>query len=228
MTGRMQGKAMDYIPVNEVILSVSDKSGLEDFVPGLVEANPDVRLLSTGGTFGRIKEILGSDYRKNLMEIAEFTGFPEMPGGLVKTLHPKVHAGILGERDNPHHGAYIEHILDSGVYIDMVVVNLYPFSETIKKKGKDFEDARSNIDIGGPTMIRAAAKNFQSCAVVCDPSDYGSILKGLRDNEGMTSFDQRFKLAIKGFDMTDKYDAAIKEYLSKQDPQDVRELYEFY
>jgi len=127
----MKGEVNDLIPVKNVIVSVFDKTGLEQLVPGLIEANRDTRFLSTGGTFSRIKDILGASYRDHLIEIAEYTEFPEMDGGLVKTLHPKIHAGLLGERNNPKHQRYLAEELSGGVYIDMAVVNLYPFENVV-------------------------------------------------------------------------------------------------
>jgi phosphoribosylaminoimidazolecarboxamide formyltransferase/IMP cyclohydrolase len=192
-------------------LSVFDKTGLETFVPGLAEACPGVRFLSTGGTYKRLKE-LGI---AGLSEVAEYTGFPEMEGGLVKTLHPKVHAGILGERNNPAHQEYLQSMQD-GRFIDMVVVNLYPFEQAIAKPGATFEDARGNIDIGGPTMVRGAAKNFPSCAVLTDPKEYDATLRHIRENGGCTTLDHRFWLAPLAFDHTATYEAAIARFMAKQ------------
>ena len=185
----MKGEVQDLIRVENVIVSVFDKTGLDEFVPGLLKMNPDVRFLSTGGTYKKMKEILGNSYDYNLMEVAEYTKFPEMEGGLVKTLHPKIHAGLLGERNNQEHQRYLKEELNGGVYIDMVLVNLYPFQQVINSPDVNFEKARGNIDIGGPTMIRAAAKNFPSSAVVCDPKDYPEVLQHMVSNNGSTSFD---------------------------------------
>jgi phosphoribosylaminoimidazolecarboxamide formyltransferase / IMP cyclohydrolase len=225
----MRGEVNDLIPVKNVIVSVFDKTGLEQLVPSLIEVNKDVRLLSTGGTFGRIRDILGDSYEDHLVEIAAYTEFPEMEGGLVKTLHPKIHAGLLGERNNPEHQRYLAEKLNGGVYIDMVVVNLYPFEKVIGSPNVNFEKARGNVDIGGPTMIRAAAKNFPSCAVVCDPIDYQPVLEHIRENNGSTSFNQRFQLASKVFDMTARYDKSIADYFDSHTvkQQEVRSLYTF-
>jgi len=224
----MEGKVDNLIPVRNVIISVFDKTGLEQLVPGLIEANSDVRLLSTGGTFDGIKEILGESYEKNLIEIAEYTDFPEMEGGLVKTLHPKIYAGILGERNNPKHQRYLTKDLDEAFYIDLVVVNLYPFEKVICKPGITFEEARGNIDIGGPTLIRAAAKNSLGCAVVCDPYDYEYLLRHIEKNQGSTSVNYRAHLMGKIFETTGRYDLAIAEYLRENTPTNEFEaLYEF-
>jgi phosphoribosylaminoimidazolecarboxamide formyltransferase/IMP cyclohydrolase len=150
------------------------------------------------------------------MEVAEYTGFPEMQRGLVKTLHPKIHAGILGERNNPEHQRYLAEEMNGGVYIDMVVVNLYPFEETIAKPDSTFETARGNIDIGGPTMIRGAAKNFPSCAVVCEPGDYEKVMREIEENNGCTTFEQRLGLAQKVFDATARYDRFIAEFMKSR------------
>jgi len=212
----MKGQVEDKIPVKNVLVSVFDKSGLEYFIPGLLKANPDVRFMSTGGTYGRLKEILGDAAGEHLMEVAEYTEFPEMEGGLVKTLHPKIHAGLLGERGNPEHRRYLAEELNGGVYIDMVVVNLYPFEQVIAKEGTTFETARGNIDIGGPTMIRAGAKNFPSCAVVCDPRDYEYVMREIEENNGCTTFELRLGLAQGVFDATATYDRAIAEHMKSR------------
>ena len=224
----IKGTVKDKIPVRNVLLSVFDKSGLETFVPGLIETCPDVMFMSTGGTYKKLTEMFAaSGQTERLMEVAQYTGFPEMEGGLVKTLHPKIHAGILGERNNPAHQDYLQNTLNGGVYIDMVVVNLYPFNKVIADPAVTFEKARGNIDIGGPTMIRAAAKNFPSCAVICDPIDYSAVLGELRANEGRTSFDTRFALAQKVFSTMGKYDSSISDFWSKQVAVDARKCYKF-
>ena len=222
----LEGGIMDLIPVQNVLVSVYDKTGLEDFVLGLKKINPRVRFLSTGGTFGKIKDLLGEGHEGNLVEVSKYTDFPEMSGGLVKTLHPKIHAGLLGERNNPEHQRYLRETLGNGVFIDMVVVNLYPFQDIIKQNAT-FETARGNIDIGGPTMIRAGAKNFPSCAVVCNPGDYEGILNHVLLNRGATSFDKRFKLARKVFELTAAYDKAIADYFCGSDQLVIRRSYEF-
>ena len=226
----MKGIVEDLIPVRNVLVSVFDKTGLEGFVPGLMQINPKVRFLSTGGTYKKIRELLGDSYRDNFMEVAEYTEFPEMEGGLVKTLHPKIYAGLLGERNNPEHQRYLREELNGGVYIDMVLVNLYPFQQVIGSPDVNFERARGNIDIGGPTMIRAAAKNFPSCAVVCDPKDYQQVLQHIVINNGSTSFGQRLRLARKVFELTAMCDRAIADYFEEQvgrKADEIRGLYKF-
>ncbi|MFH1917330.1 MAG: hypothetical protein ABIJ21_08775 [Nanoarchaeota archaeon] len=223
----VKGRVEDKIPVQTVLVSVFDKSGLEEFIPALLEMSPAVYFLSTGGTYKKIKEILGERHNSHLEEVADYTGFPEMEGGLVKTLHPKIHAGILGERNNPNHQFYLSETLE-GVYIDMVVVNLYPFQSVISSPDVTFEKARGHIDIGGPAMLRAAAKNFPSCAAVCDPRDYGAIIGEMRENGGATSLKQRLYLARKVFDATNLYDGVIAGFLAQEIAERSEELLQQY
>lgn len=237
----LKGFVEDKILVNNVLISVSDKKGLEEFIPALIQLNPNIQFLSTGGTYNTIKKYLGDNSENNLLQVSEYTGFPEMEGGLVKTLHPKIHAGILGERNNPEHQTYLNETLHNGVYIDLVVVSLYPFEEIVKKiereeidnqtgKPYNFESGRGNIDIGGPTMIRGAAKNFPSCAVICDPADYNMILTNMTENNGAIDFNQRLKLAPKVFETMGKYDTAIGAYFRQQidtNPEGIKALYQF-
>ena len=169
----------------QALLSVSDKTGIVEFARGLSEAG--YHLLSTGGT-AKLLSAAGLPVE----EVADYTGFPEMLDGRVKTLNPKIHAGILARRPDPAHmAALAEHGIDP---IDIVVVNLYPFEQTISKADCTFEEAIENIDIGGPTMIRAAAKNHESVAVVVDPADYEAVLAEIRA-EGGVSAETRLKLA---------------------------------
>lgn len=221
------GKVQDVIPVRNVLLSVSEKAGLGDFVRGLIMESPEVVLMSTGGTYKLLSLALPERDQARLVEVSQYTGFPEMDGGLVKTLHPKIHAGILGERGNPKHHSYLKDDLNGGVFIDMVVANLYPFQKKIAETGVTFEGARGNIDIGGPSMVRGAAKNFPGCAVVTDPDDYRLLLDHIRDNGGGTTFAIRFELSKKAFEMTAGYDACISSYLKSQKLEDIRLKYNF-
>lgn len=227
----MKGKVYDKIPVKNVIVSVFDKTGLDIFIPGLIEASPDIRFISTGGTFRKINEILGDFAEKYLIEVSEYTKFPAMDGGLVKTLHPKIHAGILGERNNPIHKEYLEKELKDGVFIDMVVGNLYPFNDVIKRPDSTFEQARGNIDIGGPTMMRAAAKNFPGCMAVVNPGDYEGILTYMKANNGTTHFIQRLKSAAEIYGRTGDYDKLIQCYfldtIANDGVDKIMEGYEF-
>lgn len=189
--------------VTRAIISVTDKTGIAEFAKAL--ASMGVEIISTGGTADLIKAAGVA-----VIPISSYTGFPEMLDGRLKTLHPKIHGGILGMRDNPvHQKEMSSHDI---LPIDMVVVNLYAFEDTIAK-GCTLEDAIENIDIGGPTMIRAAAKNHNDVAVVVDPADYAGILAEMHEKKGMLSAKTRFALAKKVFQLTAAYDAAISNYL---------------
>lgn len=212
-------KIDDAVKVKHVLISVSDKNGLDKLVPKLVEINPDVKLFSTGGTYTKIKEILGADASSHLIQVSDYTGQPETQGGLVKTLDFKIYLGLLTETYNPSHQDDLKRT--AGVPIDMVVVNLYPFKETISKADVTVEQARGNIDIGGPCMIRASAKNFLRVASVVDPDDYDTITSEMAETNGMISLKLRFKLAQKAFEHTAVYDRMISDYLNAQDFKNV-------
>jgi phosphoribosylaminoimidazolecarboxamide formyltransferase / IMP cyclohydrolase len=195
-------------PITLALLSVSDKTGLVAFAQGLQALG--VRLLSTGGTARAL-----SDAGVAVSEIGTHTGFPEILDGRVKTLHPKVHAGILARRDVAAHRASLaEHAIAP---IDLVVVNLYPFRQTVARPGCSLEEAIENIDIGGPAMVRSAAKNYAHVGVVVDPDDYPVLLDELRAGAGSLSLATRFRLAQKAFAHTAAYDGAISSYLSARD-----------
>ena len=195
-------------PIARALLSVSDKTGLVEFARGLAELG--VALLSTGGT-ARALSAAGLA----VTEIEAYTGFPEMLDGRVKTLHPKVHAGILARRDSSEHAAALaEHAIPP---IDLVVVNLYPFRETIARAGCTLAEAIENIDIGGPTLVRAAAKNYAGVGVVVDPDDYAALLHELKTHAGTLTAATRFALAQKAFSHTAAYDGAISNYLTARD-----------
>jgi phosphoribosylaminoimidazolecarboxamide formyltransferase/IMP cyclohydrolase len=201
-------------PVIQALLSVSDKTGLVEFAKGL--AARGVKLLSTGGT-ARALEQAGVA----VTDVGSYTGFPEMLDGRVKTLHPKVHAGILARRDVPAHAAALrEHAIPT---IDLVVVNLYPFRETVARAGCTLEDAIESIDIGGPSMVRAAAKNWLHVGVVVDPADYAAILSELEANNGALGDATRFALMRKAFAHTASYDSAIANWLTARDITGKRE-----
>lgn len=213
------------VAVNTVLVSVSDKQGLSTFIPRLIEINPDVRILSTGGTYGRIKEILGEAAEKHLTPVSAYTGQPETQGGLVKTLDFKIYLGLLTETYNTAHQEDLKRT--AARPIDMVVVNLYPFRETIAKPDVTVESARGNIDIGGPCMIRASAKNFLRVAAVVDPADYGMISQAMAENGGKTTLSLRYALARKAFAHTAEYDRTIAAYLAESEFEaDVRPCYE--
>jgi phosphoribosylaminoimidazolecarboxamide formyltransferase/IMP cyclohydrolase len=191
--------------IKTALISVSDKAGLVEFARGLAEFG--VALLSTGGTAKLFR-----DNGIAVTEVSDHTGFPEMLDGRVKTLHPKIHGGILARRDVAAHTRAIK---DAGIApIDLVVVNLYPFSQTVARAGCTLEDAIENIDIGGPAMVRSAAKNHAHVAVVTDPADYAAILAEMRTANGAVGETTRFKLAQKAFSHTAAYDGAISNYLT--------------
>ena len=214
----------DLVPVRHVLISVSDKSGLEMLVPGLRQINPQIRIFSTGGTYGRIKEILGLQAEGCLTQVSDYTGQPETQGGLVKTLDFKIYLGLLTETYNAAHQADLQRT--ASVPIDMVVVNLYPFQATIAQADVTAEQARGNIDIGGPCMIRASAKNFIRVASVVDPNDYERILNELAVRQGQTSLNLRYDLACKAFAHTAEYDRAISGYLAAQSIKAVKACYQ--
>jgi len=216
-------KIDDLVKVQTVLISVSDKTGLETLIPELLKINPDIRILSTGGTYNKIKEILGNKAPVILTQVSNYTGQPETKGGLVKTLDFKIYLGILTETYNDSHQNDLKRTDASP--IDMVIVNLYPFEETIQKDGVTPEMARGNIDIGGPCMIRASAKNCLRVASVVDPNDYTTIIEELTTNKGMTTLKTRFRLAKKAFSHTAGYDRAISDYLSEQSIDDIRACY---
>ena len=213
----------DRVKVRTVLMSVSDKSGLEAFVPALVKACPGVRILSTGGTYAKVGEILGADAAKTLVPVSDYTGQPEMQGGLVKTLDFKIYLGLLSETYNDAHQADLRRL--DAVPIDMVVVNLYPFRETVAKDGVTPEMARTNIDIGGPCMVRASAKNYLRVASVTDPLDYPSVAEELAAHGGTVGLDTRFRLMKKAFAHTAEYDAAIAKFFTTRTWESVSSTY---
>ncbi len=190
--------------IKRAIISVTDKSGIVDFATSLSRFGVDV--LSTGGTAKTLRQ--GGI---KVTDISEYTGFPEMMDGRVKTLHPKVHGGLLGLRDNPGHVRMMEKHGIKG--IDMVAVNLYQFEKTVARAGVTLEEAIENIDIGGPSMLRSSAKNFKYVTVLVDPADYEAVLKEMEASGGETTLQTRFRLAKKVFRLTHEYDGAISRYL---------------
>ena len=193
--------------IMRALISVTDKGGVVDFAKSLSDMG--VTIISTGGTMKAIAE--GG---VPVTKVSEITGFPEMLDGRVKTLHPRVHGGILARRDDPTHRAQLaEHHIAP---IDLVCVNLYAFEATVAKEGCTFEDAIENIDIGGPCLIRASAKNCADVTVVTDPADYSHVIAEMQENGGNTSLATRKKLAAKAFRLTNHYDGAIADYLEKQ------------
>lgn len=189
------------------IISLTDKSGIEGFASELAELG--IELLSTGGTAKKLR-----DAGLEVMDVSDFTGFPEMLDGRVKTLHPKVHGGILNQRSNPDHQSQCEaHGLKN---IDIIAVNLYAFEKTVADPNCSLIDAIENIDIGGPTMLRAAAKNFHDVTVIVDPADYPIVIEELK-KFGNTTLKTRFNLMRKVYALTAAYDTAISAWLEKVD-----------
>ena len=197
---------MEMVKIRRALVSVSDKAQVVDFARALAEMG--VVIISTGGTARALSEA-GIE----VVPIEQVTGFPEMMDGRIKTLHPKVHGGILAIKDNEKHLQDMKaHGIES---IDMVCVNLYPFEKTVAKPGCTLAEAIENIDIGGPTMIRSSAKNNAFVAVVTDPSQYKRIIEEMKANEGGLSAQTRAKLALAAFRRTAEYDRAISDYLAK-------------
>ncbi len=195
-------------PINSALISVSDKAGIVEFAQKLQQNG--VKILSTGGTAKLL-----ADKGIDVTEVADYTRFPEMMAGRVKTLHPKIHGGILGRRGTDD-AVMQEHDI---MPIDLVVVNLYPFEATIAKEDCTLEDAIENIDIGGPAMVRSAAKNHKDVAIVTDPADYNTIIESLQQHNGLNQA-TRFKLAVKAFEHTSNYDGNIANYLGKINAED--------
>ncbi len=190
--------------ITRAILSVTDKTGIAEFAGELSKMN--VEIISTGGTAKTIRES-----GITVKDISEVTGFPEMMDGRVKTLHPKVHGGLLALRDNPKHAQDMQ---NHGIEpISLVAVNLYAFEKTIAKQGVTIEEAIENIDIGGPSMLRSAAKNYKFVTVVVDPADYPLVISQMKENNGVTTLNFRFEMAKKVFRLTFQYDMAISKYL---------------
>ncbi len=218
------GTIDDWVRVKTVLASVSDKSGLESLAGGLLRVNPELTILSTGGTFTALHHALGASANTRLRQVSDYTGQPEMQGGLVKTLDFKIYLGLLSETYNTAHAADLQRTGASA--IDMVVVNLYPFGKTVAAPGATLEDARANIDIGGPCMVRAAAKNFHRVAVLADPVDYPRVLQELQAHGGALCLATRWRLARKAFDVIASYDAAIASYLHGPAAPEAPGLYE--
>ena len=196
---------MKKIKIRRALVSVSDKKGVVDL--GLIFKEMGVEILSTGGTARTLQKS-----EIPVIEVSSYTGFPEMMDGRIKTLHPKIHGALLGNRDNAQH---LSQMRQHGIEpIDLVVVNLYPFEQSVANPDCSLEEAIENIDIGGPTMLRSAAKNYKDVAVVTDPQDYEALIEEMKKSEGSLSLETRFKLAQKVFQLTSQYDKAIVEYLN--------------
>jgi phosphoribosylaminoimidazolecarboxamide formyltransferase/IMP cyclohydrolase len=220
-------KVNGLVPIKNVIISVFDKTGLDILVPGLIKNCPDVMIYSTGGTFKAIKEILGpKDAKKHLKEVSEYTQQPETEGGLVKTLHHKLFLGYLTETYCEAHQEDMKR--ENAVPIDLVVMNLYPFAEVIKRPGVTIEEARGNIDVGGPSTLRAAVKNWHRVMTLPKSDWYPEFLKSLEINGGKTDPHMRFLSLYKTFHVLSSYDTEIFKYFSSQAKfKDAEAIYEF-
>lgn len=213
-------KIDDCVKIRRALVSVSDKSNLDILIPGLVDINPNVRFYATGGTFQAIGEILGPKAAaRHLVPVSDYTGQPETQGGLVKTLDFKIYLGLLTETYNEAHRVDLDRT--GAAPLDLVVCNLYPFETVVAREGATIEAARANIDIGGPCMIRSAAKNYLRVAAVVDPQDYASLLASLRAHDGSLDLTSRFELAQKAFAHTAAYDRVISDHLAAQDARAV-------
>lgn len=196
------------------LISCYDKSGLRDFVSELIKLNPEIKIFSSNGTFKELKQIA----ENKLVKISDYTGFREMPSGLVKTLHPKIHSGILADLNDEAQKTYLdENAIEA---FDLVVVNLYPFEKAVAE-GKDFQEIRNNIDVGGVSLIEAAAKNFLRVAVIADPRDYALIIKRLNE-KGCIDTETRLLLAKKALAHLHNYIGEISSYFSKLEADDVK------
>jgi phosphoribosylaminoimidazolecarboxamide formyltransferase/IMP cyclohydrolase len=211
------------IQPNNILLSVYDKKGLPELVQGIVRYNPEANFYSTGGTGSVVRDAI-KDIGGNYISVEDFTKCPEMEGGLVKTLHPKIHSGLLAERNNPAHRLFFQRMAETtytlGVYFDVLVGNLYPFQKITLDTKNDAEDARANIDIGGPTMMMAAAKNWHSVAVLSDPCQYAEFIEDLNSGKGINA-EKRFELAKFAMCQVGQYRRLIGEYFDSLDFDDV-------
>ncbi len=209
----------DLVKVSTAVISVYDKSGIKSFASELIKLNPKMRIISSGGTYRELQDVAAG----NLVEVSDYTGFPESPSGVVKTLHPRLHGGILCSDSE---AAFMQ---KHGIgKIDLVVVNLYPFKAAAAggvAEGSKIENARTNIDVGGVALIEAGCKNFLRVSVITDPSDYVKLLEQLRRNDGQTSFAFRLMLAKKGLAHISSYLQAIGKYFEGIDAKKAESEY---
>ncbi len=220
-------KVQNLVPIKNVIISVFDKNGLDVLVPGLIKNCPDVMIYSTGGTFKFIQDLLGpKESEKHLKEVSEYTGQPESEGGLVKTLHHKLFLGYLTETFCEAHQEDLKR--EDAVPVDLVVMNLYPFSKVVEKEGVTIEEARGNIDVGGPSTLRAAAKNWHRVMTLASPEWYSGFVESLENNQGKTDAYRRFIAWKSTFSILSAYDTEIYKYLSSRAHfPEKGEIYEF-
>lgn len=213
---KIDGKVL----IQHVLISVLDKSNLSILVNGLIENCPRVIIYSSGGTYKTIADMLGPDLAKfHLIEVSEYTGMPETEGGLVKTLHHKLFLGYLTETYSESHQKDMKR--EEALPIDLVVMNLYPFTKTVKKPSATIEDARGNIDVGGPSALRAAAKNWLRVMSLTNPGSYAGFVNQLRMNDGCTTVEMRYKSLQDTFSYISKYDAAIAKYFKSISVEDL-------
>jgi phosphoribosylaminoimidazolecarboxamide formyltransferase/IMP cyclohydrolase len=223
-------RADDLVPVRNVLVSTYDKSGLAEFALGIVAAVSSpargLNFYSTGGTYDALKKALtglASASGTALVKMSDYTGQPEMKGGLVKTLDWKIYLGLLAEKGDAAHEADLER--SGAVVFDMVIANLYPFAEAASDEQSAPEDLRQRIDIGGPCMIRAAAKNFLRVAAVSSPDQYAAVLAELKATGGATSFASRRRLAVEAFSLTSRFDELVSKKLAGLDPAALASAY---
>ena len=213
----------DSVRIRHALISVADKTGLEVLATGLFRAVPDLRIYSTGATCEKLRALVPPEHRTQVAQVSEYTGQPEMQGGLVKTLDFRIYLGLLSETYNAAHRADLERT--RSVPIDLVVSNLYPFARAVAAPGATPETARGNIDIGGPCMTRAAAKNFLRVVVVTNPADYTALLEEMGRSRGRVSLATRLGLAQKAFRHTAEYEERIATYLAGVRLEEVRSTY---
>ncbi len=207
--------ADDFVKIKNVLISCYDKTGLKYFAAGLVKINLEIKIFSSSGTYRELEAVA----KNNLVDISSYTGASEMPGGLVKTLHPKIHAGILADLNDDAQRKYLK---DNKIEaFDMVAVNLYPFEKAVKE-GKGFSHARNNIDIGGVSLLEAASKNFLRVTVVSSPDDYATALESIRKNNGSTDIATRLKLAKKAISHLQHYLTEINNYFKNLEAGDIK------
>lgn len=216
-------RADDVVPIRRAIVSVADKSGLDAMILPLLDLCPGITFYSTGGTHRELARLLGGRAAQQLVAVSDYTGQPEMQGGLVKTLDFKVYLGLLSETYNKAHTADL--VRADAVAFDLVIANLYPFAQAVRKPDATPETARTHIDIGGPCMIRAAAKNFLRVAVLVDPADYAPVLTELAARSGSLALATRHRLALKAFALTSSYDAEIARYFAQRPFAEVAACY---
>jgi phosphoribosylaminoimidazolecarboxamide formyltransferase / IMP cyclohydrolase len=228
MSIRPVEKIDDLVRVKNVFCSVTNKDGLSDLIKGLIRISPEVNIFSTGGTFSHLQKELGeTEASRHLTEVSQYTGMPETAGGLVKSLHHKLFLGYLTETHCEAHQTDMER--EGAVAIDLVIVNLYDFKKAAINDGNPvtLELARGNIDVGGPSALRAAAKNWLRVMILPMADDYAGFLKSLEENGGSTAYDMRYRAAIRTFGILSSYDRAICDFFRAIPPEDTMKAYRF-